>query len=35
VSYTKESETEAVAIATTGGVKTSFTGLRQSQHQSI
>jgi len=34
-SYRKQSETEAVAIATAGGVYTSINGLQQSQHPSI
>jgi len=34
-SYRKESETEAVAIATAGGVYTLINGLRQPQHPSI
>jgi hypothetical protein len=35
MSYRKERETEALAIATAGGVYTSINGLWQSQHQSI
>jgi hypothetical protein len=34
-SYQTESETEAVAIATAGGVYTSINGLQQSQYPSI
>jgi hypothetical protein len=35
MSYQKESETEAVAASTAGGVFTSINGLRLSQHPSI